>query len=125
MPVFYIMLPTSAALGGGFVVYLRRRPIPPVVSLKWLRRVAMRGKRKIKLVEAKAVDIVTSLEQLKGATSFEKVSRPIAPLLEKYKRAVVWKPKPVKARITKAGKADVKRFKRIWRITKFHRAKRS
>ena len=92
------------------------------VSLERLRRVAMRGR--VSPIEVEETNIATLIERLRGATSVGRVRVPFAPLLERFERAVVWKPKPVKAQRTKVAKTDIERFEQLWRATKFYLVKR-
>ena len=80
----------------------------------------MRSMPEVTPVEVSGVDVAPPLERLRDAASVEMIGRPITPLLKRFERAVVWEPKPVKVRVTKAVKADIERFERLWCATKFN-----
>ena len=99
-----------------------REGAKPFASLEQIRRVAMRGR--VRPIEVEETNIATLIERLRGATSVGRVRVPFVPLLERFERAVVLKPKPVKARRTKVAKTDIERFEQLWRATKFYLVKR-
>ena len=119
LPVFSTTLAIfSAGISGLALYHALTWRIKPFIPLGLLKRISMKGRLWVKTVEVKSIDIATLLERLRDTASVERRDRPIAPLLDRLKRTVVWEQKPVKVPITKAGKVDIKRLEQIWRATK-------